>query len=134
MKAGRWVFAHPATLTTIRTQEVQIMATENRTGDAIANTQGQTRLQSSPKEALAATIREIDDECGRECRDIEALAHGADALLAAESECMPEWRRESIRKMLDMIALKACMLANAVNYGAEQVGCNHIEGAQDVHH
>ena len=110
------------------------MATKNRTGDAIANAQAPAALHGGLEEKLAATIRGIDGDCARECRDISALAHGADALLAAESASMAAWRRESIAKMLDMIALKADMLANAVNYDAEQVGCNHIEGAQDVRH
>lgn len=85
------------------------------------------RLRGVAKETLAETIKELDRQCAEYAERIEALAHGADALLATEARALSPWRSQKLAKLLEMIGDTSAELANAVNCDAEQVGCNHIE-------
>ncbi len=84
-------------------------------------------LRDATKEKMAQTIEEMDRQCSEVVERIEALAHGADALLAPEARNFAPWRHAKLAKLLEMIRDAAAEVANDVNWGAEQVGCNHVE-------
>lgn len=84
-------------------------------------------LRNATKDKLAETIREMDRRCADYAERIEALAHGADALLATEARALSPWRSQKLAKLLEMIGDTSTELSNALNWDAEQVGCNHVE-------
>ena len=81
---------------------------------------------------LAETIRGMDRMCGDYGAKIEALAEAARTVLGKPRDELPAWRRATAQKLLEMIVERAAEMANAVNYDAEQVGCNYVEEADDA--